>query len=114
MDVLSTHPIEIKNHHFSPDCARKLYHKSGIQVDLWNDEYANQIVQRSIDAQLAGRVIRIIHPVDLIAMKLRAQRLKDDCDISQIILNTPLDEAQLALSVTPEQLAHFALIKKRS
>jgi hypothetical protein len=47
-------------------------------------------------------------------MKLRSHRLKDDYDISEIILSTPIDEARLQMLVTAEQFAQFTEIKKRS
>ena len=114
MDIFTAHPAELDKHHFAPDCVHKLYHQSGIQVDLWKDEYADQIVANAIPVELAGRSVRIIEPHDLLAMKLRAGRLKDDYDISQILLNTKIDESRLAAMVTAEQMAHFGEIKRRA
>jgi len=96
IDVFACHRAEMEKHHFAPECVHKLYHKSGIQVDLWKDEHADQIVSNAIDVELAGRHIRLIELHDLIAMKLRAGRLKDDYDISQIALNALIDEPRLA------------------
>lgn len=87
--------------------------KSGVQVDLWKDEHANEIISRAIEVELAGNPIRIIEPHDLIAMKLRAGRLKDDYDISQMVLTTAIDETRLATMVSAEQFEHFSEIKKR-
>ncbi len=113
MDVFANHAAEMENHHFASDCSHKPYHRSGVQVDLRKDEHADLIVDRAIDIELAGRKIRIVEPHDLIAMKLRAGRLKDEYDISQIARNTELDEKRLAALVTDEQLQHFRHLKSR-
>jgi hypothetical protein len=86
---------------------------SGFQIDLWNDEHANEIIERAVDVALAGKPIHIIEPHDLIAMKLRAGRLKDDYDISQIVLTTAIDETRLATLISTEQFVHFSEIRKR-
>ncbi len=80
---------------------------------VWKDEHAAEIISRAMAAELAGRFIRVIEPHDLIAMKLRTARLIDDYDISQIVLNTAIDESRLSSMVTPEQFQHFVDIKKR-
>jgi hypothetical protein len=113
MEIFAAHPQEIEKHHFSSDCTYKLYHKSGVQVDLWKDQHADEIVRRAAEVELAGRLIRIIEPHDLLAMKLRAGRLKDDYDISQIIAGTKIDEGRLSMLISSEQLARFEEIKKR-
>jgi Nucleotidyl transferase of unknown function (DUF2204) len=113
MDVLAGHPLVVEKHHFDPTCSYKLYHQSGVQVDLWKDEHADGIVQRALEVELAGRVVRIVDPHDLIAMKLRARRLKDDYDVSQIIQSVKIDEARIQQLVTAEQFAQLAEIKKR-
>src|SRR5579864_8401579 len=41
MEILTAHPAEMEKHHFEPTCAYKLYHQSGVQVDLWKDEHAD-------------------------------------------------------------------------
>jgi len=112
-DVLAAHPKEMEKYHFDPTCTYKLYHQSGVQVDLWKDEHAGDIVEHATEVELAGRPIRIVEPHDLIAMKLRARRLKDDYDISEIVKNTPIDDSRLQGMVTPEQFAQFNEIKKR-
>jgi predicted nucleotidyltransferase len=104
----------MEKHHFDPACAFKLYHQSGVEVDLWKDEHADGIVSRAIEVELAGRKVRIAEPHDLIAMKLRAHRLKDDYDIAQIVGATAIDEARLRALITPEQFAQFLEIKKRA
>jgi hypothetical protein len=114
MNIFATHAAEMEKHHFASDCVHKLYHKSGVEVDLGKDAFADQIVGNAIEAELAGRPVRIIEVHDLIAMKLRAGRLKDDYDISEIVLNATVDEARLAGMVTPERLAHFHEIKQRA
>ncbi len=59
MEILSNHPAQMEKHHFAPDCVYKLYHKSGIQVDLRKDDYADQIVRNAIEVELVGRLIRM-------------------------------------------------------
>jgi hypothetical protein len=110
----AAHPTVMENHHFDPTCTYKLYHQSGVQIDLWKDEHANEIIKNAKEVELAGRKIRIADPHDLIAMKLRARRLKDDYDISQILLSTPINETHLQSLITPEQFAQFIDIKNRS
>jgi hypothetical protein len=114
MDVFASHPAILEKHHFAPDCVHKLYHKSGVEVDLWKDSFADQIVGNTIEVALAGRPIRLIEVLNLIAMKLRAGRLKDDYDVSEIVQNQSIDESRLSELVTPDQLAHFREIKKRA
>jgi hypothetical protein len=113
MEILAAHPAEMEKHHFDPTCTYKLYHQSGVQVDLWKDEHADGIIQRSNPVELAGRLVRVIEPHDLIAMKLRARRLKDDYDISQIAQTTVIDPERLKALVTPEQFEQFNELKSR-
>ncbi len=47
-------------------------------------------------------------------MKLRAGRVKDDYDVSQILLHTAIDESRLSGMVSAEQLAQFLQIKGRA
>ena len=113
-DVLAANPRAMEEFHFAPESVNKLYHQSGVCVDVWKDEHADQIIRNAADVTLAGRAIRIVEPHDLIAMKLRARRLKDDYDISQILISTPIDEKRLAGMVDDDQLRHFHQIKSRS
>ena len=114
MDSLAAHPAEMEKHHFDPTCTYKLYHRSGVQVDLCKDEHANQIVTNSHLVDLAGRKIQLVDLLDLIAMKLRARRLKDDYDISQVLQANAIDEERLKAMVTPEEFGWFTQIKKRT
>jgi hypothetical protein len=114
MERFSANLQVMERFHFSPDCVCKLYHQSGISVDIWKDEFADQIVQRSLSVPLAGRMVQIIEPHDLIAMKLRAGRLKDDYDIAQILASTPIDEQRFAGLLSPEQIDRLNQIKTRS
>jgi Nucleotidyl transferase of unknown function (DUF2204) len=114
MDIFAAHPPEMEKHHFDPTCTYKHYHRSGVQVDLWKDEYADQIVANSHAVELAGRTIRIVDLLDLMAMKLRARRLKDDYDVSQIIQANTIDEGRLRTIVTTEEFAWFEGIKQRA
>jgi hypothetical protein len=114
MDTLASHPAEMEKYHFDPSCTCKLYHASGVHVDLRKDQHADRIVANSHPVELAGRSIRMIDLLDLVSMKLRAHRLKDDYDISQILLSNPVEEDKLRAAVTAEEFAWFLDIKKRS
>ena len=114
MELLFSNPYAMRQYHFDPACTWKLYHDTGVEVDLWKDEHADAIISRSREVELAGRKLRIADPHDLVAMKLRAGRLQDDYDVSEILRATPLDEPTLRSRVTPEQFAHFESIKARS
>jgi hypothetical protein len=113
MDVFASHPAEMEKYHFDPTCTYKLYHQSGVQVDLWKDEHADRIVANAHAVELAGQSIQMADLLDLIAMKLRARRLKDDYDISQIIQMNAVDEDQLRAMVTAEEFAWFESVRIR-
>jgi hypothetical protein len=114
MDLLAANPAAMEQHHFEPTCTHKLYHKSGVQVDIWKDEHAGEIISRARQVQLAGRSIHLIDPHDLAAMKLRAQRPKDDYDISEIAATGIIDEAVLKSLVTAEEMLRYAAITARA
>src|ERR1051325_2296753 len=80
-DLLAANPQAMREFHFDSSCTFKLYHDSGVGVAIWKDEPVDGIVARSIEAELAGRPVRIADPHDLIAMKLRSRRIRDDSDI---------------------------------
>ncbi|MDD4888625.1 MAG: nucleotidyltransferase [Phycisphaerae bacterium] len=113
-EVLAAHAETMAKHHFDPACSWKLYHQSGVEVDLWKDEHADEIVQRAVTVGMAGRSVLVAEPHDLIAMKLRAGRLQDDYDIGQMLSATAIDENRVRDLVTPEQFAHFLDVKKRA
>lgn len=112
--VLAAHPQLMKAHRFDPACTYKLYHTSGVEIDLWKDEFADQIIARAQVARLNRLSIRIANPNDLVAMKLRAGRLQDDYDISEIAKHTPLDHKAIRGQVTAEQFDHFGSILARA
>jgi predicted nucleotidyltransferase len=114
MDVFAAHPTEMEKFHFDPTCTYKLYHQSGVQVDLWKHQHADRIVANSHPIELAGRKIQMVDLLDLICMKLRAHRLKDDYDISQIIQTNEIDQERLRSLVKPDEFAWFLEIKKRT
>jgi hypothetical protein len=114
MDVLAANSTIMKEHHFDPSCTHMLYHDSGVDIDIWKDEFSIAIIERSKDAELGGVRVRIADPHDLIAMKLRAGRIQDDYDISEVIKFTPIDESIVQQHVSPQQFAHFLEIKRRS
>jgi hypothetical protein len=107
MEILAAHPAELDKHHFQPTHSDEHRHQSGVRVDIWKDEHADAIIQRAKSVELAGRLLRVIEPHDLIAMKLRARRLKDDYDISEIAKKTAIDPERLKQLVTPEQFQQF-------
>ena len=114
MDVLAGNGAIMKEHHFDPSCTFKLYHDSGVDVDIWKDQFAGEIIERARLAQLAGSQVRIADPHDLIALKLRAGRIQDDYDISEVIKGTSIDQRIVEHLVSAEQFAHFLEIKRRS
>lgn len=114
MDVLGGNGSIMKEHHFDPSCTFKLYHDSGVDVDIWKDQFAAEIIERAKIAQLSGSQVRIADPHDLIAMKLRAGRIQDDYDISEVIKASSIDEQIVEQRVSAEQFAHFLEIKRRS
>ncbi len=113
-EILDKNPESMREHHFDPSCSWKLYHDSGIEIDIWKDDFSNDIVRRAIDTPLAGRTVRLIEMHDLIAMKLRAGRLQDDSDVAEIIKNQRVDPIVLQALVTAEQLAHFGEVEARA
>jgi hypothetical protein len=76
MEVLAAHPAAMEKHHFDPACTFKLYHHSGLEVDLWKDEHADDIIRRGIEVELAGRTVRLAEPHDLITSAQFAQFLE--------------------------------------
>jgi len=103
----------MKKHRFDPSCTRKLYHRSGIKIDLWKDEHAAGIVERAVRRKLGDRFAKVAEPHDLVAMKLRADRPQDDYDIAQIIEAQDLDPTRLKALVTATQFRRFTAIGKR-
>lgn len=112
-DVLTAHPDTMRGCHFDPTCTWKLYHDSGVEIDIWKDQYANEIVTQAQIANLAGIPVKIAEVHDLIAMKLRAGRLQDDYDISEILKHTPVDAQRIRQQVGAELFAHFTQISRR-
>ena len=100
---------------FDPACTWKLYHQSGIDIDVWKDQYSDAIVGRARIVELAGRPVRVAEPHDLIAMKLRAGRMRDDYDISEILLGREMiDDAVVRGRVSSAEFERYLQIKERS
>jgi hypothetical protein len=112
--VLAANPEAMTEHHFDPTCTYKLYHASGVDIDLWKDEFSYDIVDRAGEATLGGRTVRIADPNDLVAMKLRAGRPQDDYDVSEMIRAGVVDVAVVRTRVTEEQYARFGAIMART
>ena len=113
MDVRAVNSGVMTKNHFDPSCTWKLCHDSGLEMDILKDEHAAEIIARSRNVELQGHTIRIAEPHDLVAMKLRAGRLQDDYDISQITQNLAIDDKTIQDRVTPQQFQHFLDVKKR-
>jgi hypothetical protein len=112
--ILEANPDAMRACHFDPASTWKLYHDSGIEIDIWKDEHSDEIAARAKTIQLANLPICVADPHDLIAMKLRAHRLQDDYDISEILKHTPIDEPLLQSRITLDQFANFQSIKART
>lgn len=111
MTTLERHADAMQTRH--PTCVWKLYHSSGVEIDIWKDEHATEIIERARDVDLHGTRVRVADPHDLIAMKLRAGRLRDDYDISEILKGTNIDDALIRDRVSDESFARYQLIKAR-
>src|SRR6476619_4631017 len=42
-EVFAANPEAMKEHHFDSGCTWKLYHESGVDIDIWKDEHADAI-----------------------------------------------------------------------
>lgn len=112
-DVLASYPTAMKRHGFDPACTWKLYHQSGIGIDLWKDDHATGIVKRAVRRKLGDRFAKVAEAHDLIAMKLRADRPQDDYDIAQILEAQTIDTPRIKSLVTAKQYRRFCAIAKR-
>lgn len=112
--IFEQNPQAMRQFRFDPACTWKLYHESGVEIDIWKDEFSDQIVGRAVPATLAGRTVNVAEVHDLIAMKLRAARLQDDSDIAEILKRQQIDTAILEARVTSAQMSHFHEVKARS
>lgn len=112
--LLAARPDVMRRHRFDPTCTWKLYHDSGVDIDIWKDAHVDEIVDRAIVSDFHGRPVHVAEPHDLIAMKLRADRPQDDYDISEILKHLPIDDAVIASRVTVEQLERYRSIQRRT
>lgn len=112
--ILEQNPQAMRQFRFDPACTWKLYHESGVEIDLWKDEFSGDIVSRAVPATLAGRTVNVAEVHDLIAMKLRAGRLQDDSDIAEILKRQQIDSAVVRSRVTEKQFAHFLEVQARA
>jgi len=111
--TLADHPDAMKRLGFDPSCTWKLYHQSGVTIDLWKDHHAAGIITRAVRRKLGQRFAKVAEPHDLIAMKLRADRPQDDYDIAQIIEAQDLDANRLKKLVTAAQMRRYRTLEKR-
>lgn len=112
--VLAANPKIVSACNFDPSCTWKLYHSSGTTIDIWKDEFTDQIAARAKETTVSGRTLRVAEVHDLVAMKLRAGRFQDDYDVSEILLAGQIDPTTLKALITPEQFAHFEEVQRRA
>lgn len=110
---LAAAPETMRRFHFDPSYTWKLYHESGVDIDLWKDSHADAIVRCAVLQTLSGRSIRIAEPHDLIAMKLRADRAQDLYDIAEILKHQPIMDDRIRERVDEAQFARFLEIRRR-
>jgi len=113
-EVLRANPQAMREFHFDPGCTWKLYHDSGVEIDIWKDEYSQDIAARANTVPFDGQDVRLADVHDLLAMKLRAARFQDDYDVSEILQHASINESLLQQHVTPEQFRRFLDIKRRT
>ena len=113
MQDFSEHPEIMKTFGFDPKCTWKLYHQSGIDIDIWKDDHASAIIENSQPIQLAGRSVAVARAEDLVVMKLRSDRPQDEYDISEILKAGTLDNAKLSPLLTDQQAQRLEQIKHR-
>jgi hypothetical protein len=110
---LTDHAQIMRDCRFDPSCTWKLYHESGLEIDIWKDEHADGIIERAVEVKLAERIVKVAEPHDLIAMKLRADRPQDDYDISEIVKTHAIHDDTIQQRVTAEQFDRFIAIRNR-
>lgn len=72
------------------------------------------MVARAKPAPLPGRTLPVVDPHDLIVLKLRAARVKDDYDVSQVLARAAIDAATVQQRTTPAPFEHFLAIQHRT
>ena len=113
-EMLARNADAMRRHRFEPTCTWKLYHASGVEIDLWKDEFSDDVVRRAVEVEVLGRPVRVADAHDLIAMKLRAGRVQDDYDISEILRGqSSIDDVVVQGRVTAQQFAHYLSVKQR-
>src|SRR5688500_15792472 len=65
-ELLEQNPQVMREFRFDPSCPWKLYHDSGVEIDIWKDPFGDDVAARAIDVDLAGRRVRVAEPHDLI------------------------------------------------
>ncbi len=89
--AFAQHPDVMQSCNFDPACTWKLYHSSGVEIDISKDAYTDGIAARAREVKLRTHSVRVADIHDLIAMKLRAGRLQDDYDIGEMVRAGNLD-----------------------
>lgn len=111
--VLAANSGVMRQFHFDADATWKLYHASGVSIDIWKDADSDAIASRAVTMEVQGLTIRVAEVHDLVAMKLRAGRPQDDYDITEILRTQKIDDGRMAGLVTPAQLATLAALRAR-
>jgi hypothetical protein len=113
-DLLAANPDAMRKFHFDPSSTWKLYHDTGVEIDIWKDEHTDGIAARAREVEFQSHLLRVADVHDLIAMKLRAGRLQDDYDIGEITRSATIDEPTLQNLISPTQFERFHQIRLRA
>jgi hypothetical protein len=111
--ILAANPEAMRACNFDPACTWKLYHASGVEIDIWKDEFTAGIASRAIEVEVGGQRVRVADVHDLVAMKLRAGRLQDDYDIGEIVRAGNVDEEGVRALVTAKEFSRLKQIAMR-
>lgn len=112
--VLAANPDAMRRFGFDPGCTWKLYHGTGVEIDIWKDDHTDAMIARAATVSLAGHPLPIVDAHDLIAMKLRANRPQDDYDISEVLKHVAVDDGRVRDLVDREAYEHYLDIKRRT
>ena len=113
-ELLAAHPDVMRKFHFDPSSTWKLYHDSGVEIDIWKDEHTDGIAGRAQEVEFQSQILCVADVHDLIAMKLRAGRLQDDYDIGEIARSTIIHDSTLQQLISPTQFERFQQIRLRA
>ena len=112
--ILKVHGQAMQAHHFDPACTYKLYHSSRVEIDIWKDQHADGIAARAKELAIGKTTVRVADVHDLIAMKLRSGRFKDDYDIAEILGRQEVNDGSIKDLVKSEEFERFVAIRERA